>query len=138
MGPSDSVILWSQQEIDTVNDPYLRTYAEDLLASYQPLYKEFDRIIQSNPKLFPRRVPYDEFMIIYGKVTTRCFGWGLPETMVVPFADFLNHNDDSIYHYMLKAEYEKKDAKVPPSYVVKKGCLDLTLLGLGSNEHKKY
>jgi len=58
--------------------------------------------------------------------------------MVVPFADFLNHNEDSVYHYMLKEEFERKDAKTPKSYIVKRDCLDLTLFGLGSNEHKRY
>jgi len=138
VGEADTVLSWSQEDIAAIHDNHLQTYSEDLLAQYQPLFSEFDRIIRSNPKLFPRAVPYEEFMRLYAKVTTRCFGWGLPETMVVPFADFLNHSDDSIYHYMLKEEFEKKDAKPPKSYVVKKGCLDLTLFGLGSNEHKKY
>ena len=25
-------------------------------------------------------------------ICTRCFGWGLPTTMLVPIADMLNHN----------------------------------------------
>jgi len=31
-------------------------------------------------------------------VVTRCFGWGLPKTTLVPFADCINHhNVDSSY-----------------------------------------
>jgi hypothetical protein len=28
---------------------------------------------------------------MYNLACTRCFGWTLPSTMMVPFADFLNH-----------------------------------------------
>lgn len=31
---------------------------------------------------------------------TRGFGWGLPETMLVPFADFFNHNSSGVNHYV--------------------------------------
>ena len=34
----------------------------------------------------------------YLSVVTRCFGWGLPKTSVIPFADCINHhNVDSTY-----------------------------------------
>lgn len=102
VGNADTVLSWSAEEIQALHDPYLKPYVADLANQYRPLFVEFDRIITSNPKLFPRKLSYEEFMHYYGKVTTRCFGWGLPETMVVPFADFLNHSDDSVYHYMLK------------------------------------
>lgn len=28
---------------------------------------------------------------MYNLACTRCFGWTLPSTMMVPFADFMNH-----------------------------------------------
>ena len=31
------------------------------------------------------------FLRMYNYACTRCFGWTLPDTMMVPFADFLNH-----------------------------------------------
>jgi len=36
-------------------------------------------------------------------VVTRCFGWGLPTTTMVPYADFINHhNVDSSYEFISK------------------------------------
>jgi hypothetical protein len=36
-------------------------------------------------------------------VVTRCFGWGLPRTVVIPFADYINHhNVDSSYELVHK------------------------------------
>lgn len=38
------------------------------------------------------------FIRAFTSVVTRCFGWGLPKTMMVPFADCINHhNVDSTY-----------------------------------------
>ncbi len=35
-------------------------------------------------------------MSLYSQVCTRCFGWGLPYTSMIPMADNLNHKDVSI------------------------------------------
>ena len=40
-----------------------------------------------------------EWAVVF--VTTRCFGWGLPSTMLVPFADAINHANESIINYNL-------------------------------------
>ena len=38
-------------------------------------------------------------------VVTRCFGWGLPKTSMIPFADCINHhNVDSTYE-LIHTEY---------------------------------
>ncbi len=39
------------------------------------------------------------FQETYAAVMTRGFGWGLPETMMVPFADFFNHAANGVNHY---------------------------------------
>jgi len=37
----------------------------------------------------------------YLSVVTRCFGWGLPKTSMIPFADCINHhNVDSTYELL--------------------------------------
>lgn len=46
-------------------------------------------------------------MECYAFVMTRCFGWGLPETMLVPFADFLNHNCHGVHHYICNRKLEE-------------------------------
>jgi hypothetical protein len=38
------------------------------------------------------------FVKAFISTVTRCFGWGLPKTMCIPFADCINHhNVDSSY-----------------------------------------
>ena len=41
------------------------------------------------------------FVRAYTSVVTRCFGWGIPCTTMIPFADFINHhNVDSSYEFI--------------------------------------
>jgi hypothetical protein len=64
-------------------------------------------------------------------VLTRSFGWGLPETMMIPYADFLNHDCCGAYHYVLNRSLEDgKLKKFEEEYVIKRNELDLSLLGI--------
>jgi len=35
-------------------------------------------------------------MSIYAQVCSRCFGWGMPFTSMIPMADNLNHSDVNV------------------------------------------
>jgi hypothetical protein len=53
--------------------------------------------IENNEEMF------NSYTRAFASVVTRCFGWSLPCTMVVPFADFINHhNVDSSYELINK------------------------------------
>lgn len=40
------------------------------------------------------------FYKCFNTIVTRCFGWGLPKTSLIPFADCINHhNVDSTYEF---------------------------------------
>ena len=41
------------------------------------------------------------FYKCFNLIVTRCFGWGLPKTSLIPFADCINHhNADSTYEFI--------------------------------------
>lgn len=46
---------------------------------------------------------------MYNFVCTRCFGWGLPCVMMVPFVDYMNHLpvDTQVMMYNLENSKEK-------------------------------
>ncbi len=100
--PPHTILNWSEEEIRRTNDPHLYVYAKDLKQQYEELFEKFLKVVLTHSKHFPEKLTYELFLEAYNVVTTRCFGWGLPATMIVPFADFLNHTDDSVYHYMFK------------------------------------
>ena len=62
-------------------------------------------------------------------VMTRCFGWTLPATMIVPFADFQNHSDAGCTHYVINTKFEENEEQAPTTYVLKKRKIDLSLFG---------
>ena len=60
---------------------------------------------------------------------TRCFGWTLPSTMIVPFADFHNHSDSGCSHYIINTKFEENEQQAPKNYLVKKRTTDLSIFG---------
>ena len=43
----------------------------------------------------------------FNSIVTRCFGWGLPKTSLIPFADCINHhNVDSTYEFICEQLHE--------------------------------
>lgn len=49
---------------------------------------------------FYKNVTKDFFLDTYDMVAARCFGWTLPGTMMVPFADLANHHNSDTSHEM--------------------------------------
>lgn len=83
--------------------------------------KEFPGIDQPE-----ERPKFDKlWMKSFVSVVTRCFGWGLPRTSMIPFADCINHhNVDSTYElihskYHLLANSPDDPSRGPPQYYTK-------------------
>ena len=46
------------------------------------------------------------FTKFYAQVCTRCFGWELPTTAMVPMADNYNHSDCTVVHEVIQKQYQ--------------------------------
>lgn len=70
-------------------------------------------IIKAYPDLFPPKNLQTEeairelFYWSYQYVITRCYGWNLPCTMLVPFADCFNHATNGVYHCLFHRKLEE-------------------------------
>ena len=101
---------WDEDEITELQDNYL----EREIAAYKHGYdEEFELIFklfrtEKYEEAIPGITNLDEakarrdleplFYRCFNRMVTRCFGWGLPNTCMVPFADCINHaNVDSNY-----------------------------------------
>lgn len=63
-------------------------------------------MLKKHPDLFPGYTR-EIFLQMYNYACTRCFGWTLPSTMMVPFADFMNHLPvDTSYDVYSKHSHE--------------------------------
>ena len=43
---------------------------------------------------------------------TRCYGWSLPSTFLIPFADLMNHHNYATTHYMVNKKIEIENNEV--------------------------
>ena len=46
---------------------------------------------------------------VYEMVVSRCFGWSLPGTMIIPFADCLNHHNSDTQFELFNKVFHMKD-----------------------------
>ncbi len=91
MNESDLVSFWEQQQIDRLCDYELKKEAQIYREEVEYEWEVLSKILPLYPALFPGTVTRDLFLRMYNFACTRCFGWTLPSTMMVPLADFLNH-----------------------------------------------
>lgn len=89
MNTADLVSNWQSDEIKAFRDAEIECAAElykqeteSEWLSLKPLYEQEPMLAGATRELFLK---------MYNLSCTRCFGWTLPSTMMVPFADFLNH-----------------------------------------------
>ena len=50
-------------------------------------------------------------MRIFAQVCSRCFGWGLPHTSMIPMADNLNHSDITVINETINKDFQKEANK---------------------------
>lgn len=83
-------------DIVATQDPYLvaecQTYHDELNKEWT----EVQHALSKYPQLFPTTCNKATFMSFYAQVCTRCFGWGIPNTSMIPMADAFNHSDVSV------------------------------------------
>ena len=59
-------------------------------------------VLKNYPEIFkPETVTRQVFFKLYAQVCTRCFGWGLPNTSMVPMADNCNHSDVTVVQELI-------------------------------------
>ena len=64
----------------------------------------------------------EKYISAYLTVISRCFGWGLPCTTLIPFADCINHHNVDSSYDLIKSEWkpmsvEQYHEKFNPSLV---------------------
>ena len=64
-------------------------------------------ITDKYPNLFPEgKVTEELFYWSYEFAMTRGYGWSLPSTSMMPFADMFNHHNQCTTHYLVNKKYE--------------------------------
>lgn len=90
MNESDLVSFWKPEEIDRLCDYELKKEAQVYREEVEYEWTELSKILPLYGDTF-KGATREIFFLMYNYACTRCFGWTLPSTMMVPLADFLNH-----------------------------------------------
>lgn len=104
---------WPMEEIRATDDLEL---AEESLAYKRDIEKEWNDIkgvLETYPQHFSKElIDRELFMRIFAQVCSRCFGWGLPTTAMIPMADNMNHSHatcvNETIHKGFQANFEPK------------------------------
>ena len=116
---ADLPCFWTPEELSFLEDELLKAevmeYKEEYEAEYQALYE----IASMYPTVIDIKFFTPEFYKLAFTITvTRCFGWSLPHTSVVPFADCANHFIiDNQYELYSKRLHDQKKFQVKDSSV---------------------
>ena len=109
-------MIWSEDELTEFQDQVLKA----TILNYKKEYEEEWTLVKQTLDLYPalfngitdpeqQGKMYKLFTRAFINVVTRCFGWGLPCTTMVPFADFINHhNVDSSYELISRDQDPKQ------------------------------
>ena len=90
MNESDLASFWTEEELSKLCDYELKKEAEVYRDEVLIEWQDISKILPLYPELF-HGATRELFLRMYNYACTRCFGWTLPSTMMVPLADFLNH-----------------------------------------------
>ena len=105
MNESDLASNWPLEELRQIPDLELIMMAETYAEEVESEWENIQKVFKVHPELFPV-IDRDIFMKMYNYACTRCFGWTLPSTMMVPMADFLNHHPvDTQYEIYQKEKH---------------------------------
>ena len=99
----DLLMFWNDDEMDELQDIFLKNQAKKMLQSYRALWKDVYKVIKKYPGFFPGTEEELEsvFRWSYELVIGRSFGEALPCSMLVPLADNLNHANVNVTYQLL-------------------------------------
>lgn len=87
------------------------------------------KVLYDNPQFFVReKITKELFFWAYEFVMTRVFGWTLPSSSLIPFADNLNHGPLATTHYFVHKQMEMGQTPKHPNYKIKLGKINLDAL----------
>jgi len=90
MNEADMTGFWPLEQIEAFNDTELKNDAQLYCFEFDLEWVQIEKALSKYPEHF-EGLTKELFVKYYNLACTRCFGWNLPDTMMVPLADFLNH-----------------------------------------------
>lgn len=106
-----TMIDWTPESVAACRSPFLKGESSFVGEELLRIYREIKSQIFDTEEIFTRfnRTAEDLqslFCRAYNIVMTRCYGWSLPSTCLIPLADMCNHSDvQNTTHYIVHRQY---------------------------------
>lgn len=116
-----------RKEIMTTMDPYLVAEAIAYREELQDEWIEVLEVLNDCPLFLKETCQRRIFMSLFAQVCSRCFGWGIPSTSMIPMADNMNHKDVNVLCEILTKSLHKQGQKSGKYFTKAKFMNDFTL-----------
>lgn len=106
-----TMIDWPENSVAACRSPYLKSESSFVRDELLRIFQQIKQEILTTEELFTRLNCSEEeltstFLRAYNIVMTRCYGWSLPSTCLIPLADMCNHNDvQNSTHYIVHKKH---------------------------------
>jgi len=126
-----SLLNWTNKELDFLEDLNIKEQVHEFQQDMEDNWRKIKEILKKNQDLFISALDLDTeikslYIWAYEFVMTRCYGWSLPSTILIPLADFLNHDKHGVDHYLIHEGFELKEKEKHQGYNIKKMKVDLS------------
>jgi hypothetical protein len=94
--PGEMVCDWGDKLIDEIDDRELKEEIKEFKESMTEDWNIVSKLMKIYAEHFdPKVCTFELFKRASAFISTRCFGWGLPTTIVAPLVDSFNHSAKS-------------------------------------------
>ncbi|CAD8145583.1 unnamed protein product [Paramecium pentaurelia] len=146
---NNTLLTWSNEDLKKIEDPIILEEFANIKYDVLGLWGKGKLIFDNNEDVFgiPRITDKKDFYWAVECVMSRCFGWSLKSTCLIPIADFLNHSNRACTHYMVHSGIEKgiflqqeeDQTQFQQQYIQKRNKINLSILGIeNGNEMQKF
>jgi hypothetical protein len=87
------ITSWPVKDLNNLQDESLKERTIDEEEDNKHCFATLIKVVQQHPEIFNvQEFTYDRFKQAKNLCDSRCFGYSLPNDMIVPFADCANHH----------------------------------------------
>lgn len=120
---------WTKEEMKATQDNQIINILSDYNSEIEVEWNMFKKVIIKYPEVFPGEfVGRGIFMNVYAQICTRCFGFGLTSTGMVPMGDNLNHSSVDITIELVNTRKHIEAFRDPHYFKIGKYLNDYTSL----------
>jgi len=97
VNPGSLTCYWDEKTLQTLDDPELLASINSMRDDYEEDWNIISKLLKLySPAHFDlSKCTYELYLHCSALISSRCFGWGLPTTIVAPIADSFNHSSHS-------------------------------------------